>query len=304
MTLTDLRYLMALARERHFGRAAEACHVSQPTLSIAIKKVEDELGLALFERHRHEVLVTPGGESIIRQARRVLEEMDVLNTAARAARDEFAEPLKLGAIFTAAPDLFPPLVRALKAGGSGLMLYLEENYTHVLTEKLSRGELDAIIIAAPFEAPETHVEPLYREDFALLLPADHAWAKRKSIATSELQSGAMLLLGEGHCFRDQILEACPHLGHAPGSSHGSLMGSASSLSTLRHMVASGLGLTLVPASAAPGLTAGNEVLTRPLTPAPSRQMIIAWRRRFPRPQAIKALLGALHALHLPGTQAP
>lgn len=304
MTLTDLRYLIALARERHFGRAAEACHVSQPTLSIAIRKVEDELGLALFERHRHEVLVTPGGESIIQQARRVLEEMDVLNTAARAARNEFAEPLKLGAIFTTAPDLFPPLVRALKAGGSGLMLYLEENYTHVLTEKLGRGELDAIIIAAPFEAPETHVEPLYREDFALLLPADHAWAKRKSIATSELQSGAMLLLGEGHCFRDQILEACPHLGHAPGNSHGNLMGSASSLSTLRHMVASGLGLTLVPASAAPGLTAGNEVIARPLTPAPSRQMIIAWRRRFPRPQAIKALLAALRALHLPGTQAP
>lgn len=305
MTLTDLRYLISLARERHFGRAAEACHVSQPTLSIAIKKVEDELGLALFERHRHEVLVTPGGESIIRQARRVLEEMDVLNMATRAARDEFTEPLKLGAIFTTAPDLFPPLVRALKAGGSGLMLYLEENYTHVLTERLSRGELDAIIVAAPFDAPETHVESLYQEDVALLLPADHAWARRESIATSELQSSAMLLLGEGHCFRDQILEACPHLGHAPGNSHGhgSMLGSASSLATLRHMVASGLGLTLVPASAAPALSAGNEVVTRPLTPAPSRHMIIAWRRRFPRPQAIKALLSALHDLHLPGTQA-
>lgn len=300
MTLTDLRYLIALARERHFGRAAETCHVSQPTLSIAIKKVEDELGLALFERHRHEVLVTPGGESIIRQARRVLEEMDVLSSAARAACDEFAEPLKLGAIFTAAPDLFPPLVRALKTGGSGLMLFLEENYTHVLTEKLSRGELDAIIIAAPFDAPETHVERLYQEKFELLLPADHAWAKRKTIATSELQSDALLLLGEGHCFRDQILEACPHLGHG----HGSMTSSASSLSTLRHMVASGLGLTLVPASAASALCAGNEVVARPLTHAPSRDMIIAWRRRFPRPQAMKALLSALHQLHLPGTQAP
>lgn len=304
MTLTDLRYLIALARERHFGRAAEACHVSQPTLSIAIKKVEDELGVALFERHRHEVLVTPGGESIIRQAQRVLEEMDVLNGAARAARDQFADPLKLGAIFTTAPDLFPPLVRALKAGGSGLMLYLEENYTHVLTEKLSRGELDAIIIAAPFEAPETHVEALYQENFELLLPADHAWAKRKAIASSELQSDALLLLGEGHCFRDQILEACPHLDQRSSHHQNSMTGSASSLSTLRHMVASGLGLTLVPASAAPALSAGDEVVAKALTPAPTRQIIMAWRRRFPRPQAIKALLTALHDLRMPGTTAP
>lgn len=304
MTLTDLRYLIALARERHFGRAAEACHVSQPTLSIAIKKVEDELGIALFERHRHEVLMTLGGESIIQQARRVLEEMEVLNVAAQAARDEFAEPFKLGAIFTTAPDLFPPLVRALKAGGSGLMLYLEENYTHVLTEKLSHGELDAIILAAPFDAPETHVQALYQEDFELLLPIDHAWAQRKSIASTELHANTMLLLGEGHCFRDQILEACPHLGHTAGNPKNSMMSSASSLSTLRHMVASGLGLTLIPASAASTLTAGHEVVSRALMPAPSRQIIIAWRRRFPRPQAIKALLAALQGLHLAGTTAP
>jgi LysR family hydrogen peroxide-inducible transcriptional activator len=302
MTLTDLRYLIALARERHFGRAADACHVSQPTLSIAVKKVEDELDFALFERHRHEVLVTPGGEAIIRQAHRVLEEMDVLTSAARAARNEFADPLRLGAIFTTAPDLFPPLVRALKVGGSGLMLYLEENYTHVLTQKLADGELDAIIIAAPFDAPETHVEALYRENFELLLPADHAWAKRKSIARTELQADSLLLLGEGHCFRDQIIEACPHLGNNRNTlTSNTGLTAASSLATLRHMVASGLGLTLVPASAAPALCAGDDVVTKPLTPAPSREMVIAWRRRFPRPQAIKALLLALHHLQLPGT---
>jgi LysR family hydrogen peroxide-inducible transcriptional activator len=294
MTLTDLRYLIALARERHFGRAADACHVSQPTLSIAVKKVEDELGLALFERHRHEVLVTPAGDAIVRQAHRVIDEMEVLNIAARAARDEFADPLKLGAIFTTAPDLFPPLVRALKAGNSGLMLYLEENYTHVLTEKLARGELDVIIIAAPFDAPETHVEPIYRENFELLLPADHSWTKRKSVSTEELQNNSLLLLGEGHCFRDQILEACPHLA---GNSNTM---AASSLITLRHMVASGLGLTLIPASAVPTLTEGGDAVARPLTPAPSREIIMAWRRRFPRPKAIKALLTALRSLKLAG----
>jgi LysR family hydrogen peroxide-inducible transcriptional activator len=299
MTLTDLRYLVALARERHFGRAAERCHVSQPTLSIAVKKVEDELGLALFERHRHEVLVTPGGESIIRQAQRVLEEMDVLNASARAARNQFADPLKLGAIFTTAPDLFPPLVRALKAGGSGLMLYLEENYTQVLAARLAGGELDAIIVAAPFEAPETQVEPLYREDFLLLLPEDHEWSRKKSISTRELQASELLLLGEGHCFRDQVLEACPHLASGPATG----LGPASSLHTLRHMVASGLGLTLAPASAVPALTEGGDVIARPLTPAPSREIVLAWRRRFPRPQAIKALLQGLRALKLPGTEA-
>lgn len=299
MTLTDLRYLVALARERHFGRAAERCHVSQPTLSIAIKKVEDELGLALFERHRHEVLVTPGGESIIRQAQRVLEEMEVLNGAARAARNQFADPLRVGAIFTIAPDLFPSLVRAVRTGGSGLMLYLEENYTHVLADKLAAGELDAIVVAAPFEAPETHVEPLYEEDFLLLLPEDHAWSRRGAIGADELEAGTMLLLGAGHCFRDQVLEACPHLGGTASNS----LGPASSLATLRHMVASGLGLTLVPASAAGSLTEGGEVVVRPLAPAPARQVVLAWRRRFPRPQAIKALLAALHGLALAGTRA-
>jgi LysR family hydrogen peroxide-inducible transcriptional activator len=299
MTLTDLRYLVALARERHFGRAAERCHVSQPTLSIAIKKVEDELGLALFERHRHEVLVTPGGEAIIRQAQRVLEEMEVLNGAARAARNQFADPLRLGAIFTIAPDLFPPLVRAVRAGGSGLMLYLEENYTHVLADKLAAGELDAIVVAAPFEAPETHVEPVYEEDFLLLMPEEHAWTRRKSIPAGELEAGSLLLLGEGHCFRDQVLEACPHLA---GSGSSNTLGPASSLMTLRHMVASGLGLTLVPASSADKLTEGGDVVVKPLVPAPSRKVVLAWRRRFPRPQAIKALLAALHELQLPGSR--
>lgn len=297
MTLNDLRYLLALARERHFGKAAESCFVSQPTLSIAIKKAEEELGLAVFERHRHDVIVTPAGEAIIRQAQRVLEEMEILNSTARAARNEFADPLKLGAIFTTAPDLFPPLVRALKLGGSGLMLYLEENYTHVLTEKLATGELDAVIIALPFEAPETHVQPLYQEDFYLLMPAEHEWSTRKVIESHELQSDSLLLLGEGHCFRDQILEACPHL----SGQGNNTIGSASSLITLRHMVASGLGLTLIPASAVPSLTESGEVVAVPLKPAPSRQMALVWRRRFPRPQAIKALLTAINHLKLSGT---
>lgn len=298
MTLNDLRYLVTLARERHFGRAAEACFVSQPTLSIAIKKLEEELGVMLFERHRHEVLVTPAGEGIIRQAERVLEEADTLKGMAQAARDEFQAPLRLGAIFTVGPYLFPGLVRKLKTACPDLLLYLEENYTHVLAEKLARGELDIILVALPFDQPEIQVTPLFDEDFHLLLPANHDWAKRKIVPTGELDQVKLLLLGEGHCFRDQILEACPSV-RAPqnGASPGS------SLETLRHMVASGLGLTLIPACSEPYLV-DDGLATLPLAPPASRRIVAVWRRRFPRPRAIRALVDTLQALNLPGTRKP
>lgn len=179
------------------------------------------------------------------------------------------------------------------------MLYMEENYTHVLADKLASGQLDAIIVASPFEPPETHVQPLYRESFELLMPTDHEWAKKKAIPTEILNASTLMLLGEGHCFRDQILEACPNLG-----SGSNTMGPASSLSTLRHMVASGLGLTMIPASSVNALTEGGDVVARPLSPAPEREIVLAWRRRFPRPKAVRALLDALNTLQLPGTRAP
>lgn len=297
MTLNDLRYLVTLARERHFGRAAEACFVAQPTLSIAIKKLEDELGVMLFERHRHEVLVTPAGEGIIRQAERVLEEVETLKGMAQAAHSEFQAPLRLGAIFTVGPYLFPELIRRLKSACPELLLYLEENYTAVLAEKLARGELDVILVALPFEQPEIHVAPLFDEDFELLLPADHPWRQKKLVDGMELGDVNLLLLGEGHCFRDQILEACPSV--RTQTSTG--LNPGGSLETLRHMVASGLGLTLIPACSTPFLV--NEGLTtRPLKPAPSRRIVAVWRRRFPRPRAVKALVETLQQLGLPGTR--
>ena len=299
MTLNDLRYLIALARERHFGRAAEACFVAQPTLSIAIKKLEEELGVMLFERHRHEVLVTPAGEGIIQQAERVLEEADTLRGMAQAAHNEFKAPLRLGAIFTAGPYIFPGLIHALKASCPQLLLYLEENYTHVLAEKLARGELDMIVVAEPFAQPEIHVAPLFDEDFLLLLPTDHPWAGKAVVESSQLDPASLLMLGEGHCFREQALQACPTL-RAP---NGSGLSPGSSLETLRHMVASGLGLTLIPASSAPFLVT-EGLITRPLHPAPTRRMIAVWRRRFPRPRAARALLDGLQQLRLPGTRAP
>lgn len=296
MTLNELRYLVALARERHFGRAAEVCFVAQPTLSIAVKKLEEELGVAVFERHRHEVLITPAGERIVAQAERVLAEADALRGLATAALDEFESPLRLGAIFTAGPYLFSALIHHLKRSCPRLLLYLEENYTHVLAERLARAELDVIIVAAPVELAETRCAELFTEDFLLLLPVDHAMADLDQIDPGQLDPGNLLMLGEGHCFRDQVLQACPSL-RAPGSMHFS---PGSSLETLRHMVASGLGVTLIPASARPFLVS-EGLKTLPVQPAPSRTMVAVWRHRFPRRRAVDALVEALRSLNLQGT---
>lgn len=295
MTLTELRYLVVLAQERHFGRAAERCHVSQPTLSVAIRKLEDSLNLAIFERHRHGVLVTPGGELLIRQAQTVLEEADRLETLAGIARDDFDQPLRLGAIFTIGPFLFPALIRHIKRSGSPLKLYLEENYTHVLAERLSSGALDAILVAAPFDPPETRTQPLYREDFRLLLPAGHALQSADVVDAAILSDNPVLMLGEGHCFRDQVLETCSLGQQNPSAMPGS------SLMTLRHMVASGLGLTLIPASAELQMV-DDDVIARPLSPPPSREVLLASRHRFPRHRALEELLACLRALPLPGVQ--
>ncbi len=295
MTLTELRYLVTLARERHFGRAAERCHVAQPTLSVAIRKLEESLDMVIFERHRHGVLVTPAGEALIAQAQVVLQEAETLERMASAARDEFAEPLRLGAIFTIGPYLFPSLIRQLRQSDSPLKLYLEENYTQVLGERLARGELDAIIVAMPFDPPETRITPLFDEAFQLLLPRDHAWASKTVIRAEALRDSPVLMLGEGHCFRDQVLETCS-VGNAPaGTSPGS------SLMTLRHMVASGLGMTLIPASAEP-LLVDDEVVARPLKSGPGRRMVLASRHRFPRRRALTELTRALQGLQLPGTE--
>jgi LysR family hydrogen peroxide-inducible transcriptional activator len=295
MTLTELRYLVTLAQERHFGRAAERCHVAQPTLSVAVKKLEDSLGLSLFERHRHGVLLTPAAEALINQAQIILSEVDKFERMADQSRDEFAEPLRLGAIFTVGPYLFPSLVRRMKQEASPLKLYLEENYTHVLDERLARGDLDAILVALPFGPPETRVTALFDEPFRLLLPRDHVLTTEAVIPADVLASSPVLMLGEGHCFRDQVLETC-QVGQAPGVNSGS------SLMTLRHMVASGLGITLIPASAQQQLT-DDELTTRPILPCPHRRIVLASRHRFSRPRALQELLRILQGLNLPGTDA-
>ena len=287
MTLSELKYIVALSQERHFGRAAERCFVSQPTLSVAIKKLEDELGIGLFERSKNAVNLTPLGEQIVHQAQVVLENVATLKNIAEGGKDQLSSPLKIGAIFTIGPYLFPHLIPQVQALAPNMPLYIEENYTRVLRKKLRDGELDMIIIALPFTEPDVLTKALYDEPFEVLLPHDHAWAKKKQINPDLLPDSDLLLLGDGHCFRDQVLDMCPALAKQQNSQLKAIA-EGSSLETLRHMVASGLGITVLPKSATGAQHYANNLLeTRPFKkPTPKRTVAIAWRASFPRPKAV------------------
>lgn len=306
MTLTELRYIVAVARERHFGRAAEHCFVSQPTLSIAIRKLEDELGVQLFERGTGEITVTPAGSAVIAQAQRALEEAEKVRIAARAGADPLDGTLKLGVIFTIGPYLLPQLVPLLRRRAPKMPLMLEENYTTVLSGRLKRGDIDAAILALPFDEPGMQITPLYDETFVVALAKTHPWSKRKTIAADALAQESLLLLGTGHCFRDQVLNACPSLNRSsatPGSLQQTVEGS--SLETIRLMVASGLGLTVLPSSAVPEKRAARDLLAYiPFSrPVPDRRVVMVSRASFPRAAALAALREAVMACALPGTRA-
>ena len=295
MTLTELRYVVTLARERHFGRAAERCHVSQPTLSVAVKKLEDELGIPLFERRKSSIRVTETGLRIIEQAQRVLDQVGLIKDMAQDGKNQLNSPLKVGAIYTIGPYLFPHLLPELRRAAPEMPLYIEENYTANLRQKLRQSELDAIIIALPFEEPEVVTLPLYDEPFVVLLPAGHPLASKEQLTADELAKEQLLLLGPGHCFRDQVLESCPPLveavTHRANNGSPALVTEGSSLETIRHMVASGLGITVLPLSAATAMQYHEDILAvRPFaSPVPFRTVALAWRVTFPRPKAIDVL---------------
>lgn len=289
MTLTELKYLVALAQEQHFGNAAEKCFVSQPTLSVAIKKLEEELGVAIFERSKSSVTVTPLGERIVAQAQRVLEETRTIHELASFGKNQFSSPLKLGAIFTIGPYLFPHLVPQIHQKAPTMPLYLLENYTANLRRQLRDGDLDAIIVALPFTEPDVVTRPLYDENFVVVLPLNHPWCKQRVIEPEQLADENLLMLGEGHCFRDQVLSFCPEIARKYNSRLGNML-EGSSLETLKHMVSTGLGITVLPELAVSNLDY-NLVTTRPFrAPAPYRTIAIAWRASFPRGKAIDLLI--------------
>jgi len=290
MNLSELRYLVALAQERHFGRAATACFVSQPTLSVAIRRLEDELGVTLFERGRHEVQVTPVGERVVEQAQRALEAVESVRRVAEAEGDQLTGPLRIGAIYTVGPYLFPDIISNLRERAPRIPLIIEESYTTVLSEKLKRGELDVIIICLPFEEPNILTLPVYEEPFVVLLPAAHPLTARDSLSPRHLAQEPVLLLGTGHCFRDQVIQACPEC-IPRRSEHALYTGEGGSLETIRHMVASGMGLSVFPCTAAGADRYSQRLLAirRFAPPEPRRQVALAWRVSFPRPRVIDVL---------------
>jgi LysR family hydrogen peroxide-inducible transcriptional activator len=297
MTLQELRYLVAVARERHFGRAAALCFVSQPSLSVSIRHLEEELGVILFQRTRGKIEVTDIGREVVAQAERVLEEAARVKQIAAAGRDPLIGALRLGVIHTIAPYVLPDLVATLRRRAPHMPLDIEENQTAQLDRLLQEGVIDAALLALPFEGPGLEVTPVYTEDFTLIVPVRHAWARRRQVRTADLQAQEMLLLGAGHCLRDQILETCnpASVGRLPTRQ-------GNSLETLRSMVASGLGITVMPATAMADRFSSPLVREVPFSaPVPARTVALAARRQFHRPAALRALIDCLGELRLPLT---
>ncbi len=315
MTLTELKYIVAVAREKHFGKAAEACFVSQPTLSVAIKKLEEELQLKLFERSANEVTVTPLGQEIIQQAQSVLEQAALIKEIAKRGKDPLAGALRLGVIYTIGPYLLPSLVRQMIAQAPQMPLMLQENFTVKLLEMLRTGETDCAILAEPFPDTGLAIAPLYDEPFMAAVPMTHPLAQQSSVTAEQLKNETMLLLGTGHCFRDHVLEVCPEFARFSSHAEGIRKSfEGSSLETIRHMVAAGMGVTLVPRLSVPDGALldspqwQNEdayVKYLPITDVaggapPSRRVVLAWRRSFTRYEAVAALRNAIYACALPG----
>jgi LysR family hydrogen peroxide-inducible transcriptional activator len=303
MTLTELKYIVAVARERHFGRAAEACHVSQPTLSVAVKKLEEELDVKIFERGASEVSTTPLGEQIVRQAQQVIEQAAAIREIAKTGKDPVSGPLRLGVIYTVGPDLLPDLVRQAIERVPQMPLMLQENFTVRLLEMLRTGELDCAILAEPFPDTGLAVAPLYDEPFLAAVPRKHPIAARPSISAEELKNETMLLLGTGHCFRDHVLEVCPEYARFATGAEGIRKSfEGSSLETIKHMVASGMGITVVPRLSVPAEPQPHVAYVPFSEPVPSRRIVLAWRRTFPRYEAIAALRNCVYACALQGVR--
>ena len=306
MTLTELRYVVAVARERHFGRAAEACFVSQPTLSVAVKKLEEELGVTLFERNQNDVAVTAVGADVVAQATRVLEQAGAIKALVKFRGDPLAGALRVGVIYSIAPYLLPALVPRMIRTAPQMPLVLEENYTHRLLEMLKAGEIDAAIMALPCASPGLVMQAVYDEAFLVAMPARHPWVSRKSIPAADLKKETMLLLGAGHCLRDHVLAVCPEMLRFQSSSAEGIQKTfeGSSLETIRHMVASGVGLTVLPASAVPAVPRKHDLIVyRPFTaPVPERRVVLAWRKSFTRVAAVEKLREGIVSSGLRGAQ--
>ena len=303
MTLTELRYIVAVSQKNHFGKAAQACFVSQPTLSIAIKKLEEELGVRLFERSsKNQIRITDIGQQVINQAYIVLQQSQLLSEIAQQGKDPLSGPFRLGVIYTIGPYLLPNLIPKLTENAPDLKLIIEENFTANLFLSLTQGSLDAIIISYPFEEPGIETNPLYQEPFIVALPKNHQWKDRVAIPTEDLASQDLMLLGSGHCFRDQVVEACPNC--MSGSSELTRTFEGSSLETIRHMVAAGTGITVLPRTSILNSQRSDAMIDiKPfMPPSPSRTVAIAWRKHYPRKAAIAMIRETIQTCQLDGVE--
>lgn len=296
MTLNELRFIVAVAQERNFRRAAEKSFISQPALSLAIQKLEEELGLKIFERGKSDVTLTPVGTAIVEQAQRVLEEAERIREIAAQGKNQLAAPLRVGIIHSVGPYLLPDLIPALKKVAPTMPLEVEENITANLEVLLRNGKLDVIVVALPFGDAGILTHALYDEPFEVVVSNEHRWATRRSVKAQELSGEKVLLLDSGHCFSNQVAEACPDL-----SRKGADIQQGTSLETIRNMVASGLGITVMPASANSTRYRNRLLKVVPFAkPVPSRRIALAWRKSFARTQAIDALAQAISQAKVTG----
>ena len=288
-SLQQLRFLAALAEERHFGRAAEACAVTQSTLSAGIKELEERLGAALVERNRRHVMLTPLGEEIVERGKRLLRDAEELAEAAKAGQEPLAGPLRLGVIPTIGAYLIPKAMRGLKQRFPKLRLYLREEQTASLLAKLENGQLDLALIALPYAVGELETLAIGRDPIVLAVPKTHRLARAKRVDTDELAGEELLLMEDGHCLRSHALEAC----RLAGPDRNEVF-QGTSLRTLLQMAAGGIGITLMPEMAVPTeITAASGLVARPLSGDPSRVIALAWRRSSARKAEFRRLGGYL-----------
>jgi LysR family hydrogen peroxide-inducible transcriptional activator len=293
MKLSALRYLVAFADELNVSRAAERCRVSQPTLSVALQNLEEELGVSLIDRNRHPIGLTEVGERVVEQARKSLDEVQRIEAVARAGNDPLTGTFRLGVIHTIGPYLLPHLIPALRPIAPDLTLYIEESMTALLVDNLKYGTIDAAIIALPFDVPGIDTHVLYDEAFEVIVPKGHRWAGRTLIASSEIRGGEVLVLKAGNCFREQVLDACPEISHAEGSLH-----QGHSIETIRAMVASGYGISVLPKSALSELYKSDMVRAIPFEePCPQRRVALAWRHSAGPKPVMDALIKAVSRIN-------
>lgn len=290
MTLSELKFVVAVAKERNFRRAAEQCYVSQPALSVAIKKLEDELGVRIFERSRHDISTTPIGEQIVTQAILTLEEAAKIREIAKQGNNQLEGPFRLGLIYSVGPYLLPEIIPILRQNAPNMPLDIEENLTAQLEVQLKNGLIDAAIVALPFELNGINTLPLYDEEYVVVVPASHQWATLAAIDPDDLAQQHVLMLNSGHCYSHQVLQACPDL-----SQKGQVL-QGNSLETIRNMVASNLGITVLPKSAATARYLNPLLVSVPFKhKIPVRRIALAWRKSYARELAVEQLVTSIQA---------